>query len=94
MPGIGFFPKCQNVLPKCENHTTGEFIPRRSILPVSSSLGLKVMAIGPLESAKMLDGNVQESKCKDTCHLGHSPRGTGVQGSDSSHIINVPEQNS
>ena len=23
----------------------------------------------PLESAKVLDGNVQESKCKDTCHL-------------------------
>ena len=23
----------------------------------------------PLESAKMLDGNVPESKCKDTCHL-------------------------
>lgn len=52
------------------------------------------MATGPLESAKMLDGNVQESKCKDTCHLWYSPRGTGVQGADSSHIINVPEQNS
>ena len=84
MLGIGFSPKCQNVLSKCE----------RIILLVSSYLGLKVMSIGPLESAKMLDRNVQESKCKDTCHLWYSPRGTGVQGADSSHIISVPEQNS